>query len=157
MSFPISQFIPSTPWPQICFLHLWFNFCFVNEFTCTISLDSTYKWCHTCLSLIYFTQYDNLYYRPLLNWPGIKIANKNISKILRGVNLEVQNNSVFKGYLRCLSGKESFCQCKRHRRCGFDPWVGKIPWRRKWQPTPIFLPGKSHGQRSLEGYSPQGC
>jgi len=40
----------------------------------------------------------------------------------------------------------------------FDlPRVGKIPWRRKWQPTPLFLPGKSHGQRSLEDYSPQGC
>ena len=52
------------------------------------------------------------------------------------------------------SGKESACQCKRRRRHGFDPWVGKIPWRRKWQPTPIFLPGESHGQRSLAGYSP---
>ena len=38
-------------------------------------------------------------------------------------------------------------------RCGFDPWVRKIPWRRKWQPTPVFLPGESHGQRSLAGYS----
>ena len=37
------------------------------------------------------------------------------------------------------------------------PWVGKIPWRRKWQPILAFLPGKSHGQRSMEGYSPQGC
>ena len=36
----------------------------------------------------------------------------------------------------------------------FDPWVGKIPWRRKWQPTPVFLPGEFHGQRSLAGYSP---
>jgi len=42
-------------------------------------------------------------------------------------------------------------------RPGFDPWVRKIPWSRKWQPTPGFLPGKSHGQRSLAGYSPQGC
>ena len=41
-------------------------------------------------------------------------------------------------------------------KCGFDPWVGKIPWRRKWQPTPVFLPGKSHGRRSLVGYSPRG-
>ena len=41
-------------------------------------------------------------------------------------------------------------------RLGFDPWVGKIPWRRKWQPTPVFLPGEPHGQRSLEGYSPWG-
>ena len=39
----------------------------------------------------------------------------------------------------------------------FDPWVGKIPWRRACQPTPLFLPGESHGQRSLEGYSPWGC
>ena len=38
------------------------------------------------------------------------------------------------------------------QRCWFDPWVGKIPWKRKWQPTPVFLPGKSHGQRSLVGW-----
>ena len=38
----------------------------------------------------------------------------------------------------------------------FDPWVGKIPWRRKWQPTPVFSLGETHGQRSLVGYSPQG-
>ena len=46
------------------------------------------------------------------------------------------------------------CQCRRRR---FYPWVGTIPWRRKWQPTPVFLPGKSHGQRILAGYSPRGC
>ena len=45
-------------------------------------------------------------------------------------------------------------KCRRH---GFDPWVGKIPLRRVWQPTLVFLPGKSHGQRSLAGYSPWGC
>ena len=48
-------------------------------------------------------------------------------------------------------------QCRGHRRHGFDPWVGKIPWRKKWPPTPVFLPRESHGQRSLEGCSPQGC
>ena len=48
-----------------------------------------------------------------------------------------------------LRGKESTCQCSRHQTHGFDPWVGKIPWRRKWQPTPVFLPGEPHGQRSL--------
>ena len=52
------------------------------------------------------------------------------------------------------SGKESACQCKRCKRLGSDPWVRKIPWRRAWQPTPIFLPGESHGQRRLVGYSP---
>ena len=42
-------------------------------------------------------------------------------------------------------------------RPGFDPWVRKIPWRREWQPTPVFLPGESHGQRSRVGYRPWGC
>ena len=49
-------------------------------------------------------------------------------------------------------GKEPACQCRRHKRHGFDPWIGKIPWRRVWQPTLVFLPGESHGQRSLVGY-----
>ena len=52
-----------------------------------------------------------------------------------------------------LNGKESTCQSRRRR---FDPWVGKICWRRKWQPTPVFLPGTFHEQRSLSGYGPQG-
>ena len=56
-----------------------------------------------------------------------------------------------------LSGKKIHLQCRSHRRPGFDPWVGKIPWRRKWQPTPVFLPGEFCGQRSLVGYSPWGC
>ena len=55
------------------------------------------------------------------------------------------------------SGKELTCQCRRHKRYGFDPWVGKMPWRRKWQPSAVFFPGESHGQRSLVGYSPWGC
>ena len=49
------------------------------------------------------------------------------------------------------------CQCRRGRRGSFDPWVGKIPWRRAWQPAPVFLPGKPHGPRGLAGCSPQGC
>ena len=53
-----------------------------------------------------------------------------------------------------LSGKESTCQCRRHE---FDPWVGKIPWRRKWQTIPVFLAGESHEQRSLVGYSTWRC
>ena len=53
------------------------------------------------------------------------------------------------GFTGSASGKESTCQCRRPRRCQLDPWVRKIPWRRKWQPTPVFLPGESHGQRSL--------
>ena len=52
-----------------------------------------------------------------------------------------------------LSGKEFACQCHRLR---LNPWVGKISWRRKWRPTPVFLPGEFHGQRSMAGYSPWG-
>ena len=57
------------------------------------------------------------------------------------------------GLPRWLSGKESAYQYRRH---GFDPWVRKVTWRRKWQPTPVFLPGKSHGQRSLAGLQSMG-
>ena len=60
--------------------------------------------------------------------------------------LALPKASVAQWYRVCL-------QCRRH---WFDPWVGEIPWRRAWQPTPIFLRGESHGQRSLVGYSPWG-
>ena len=55
------------------------------------------------------------------------------------------------------SDKEPACQIRKHKRCRFSPWVGKIPQRRSWQPTPVFLPGEFHRQRSLVGYSPLGC
>ena len=54
----------------------------------------------------------------------------------------------------CLRWQSVCLQCGRP---GFNPWVGKIPWERKWQPTPVLLPGKSRGRRILEGYSPWGC
>ena len=53
-----------------------------------------------------------------------------------------------------MGGKEPTCQCRRHKRQGFDSWVSKIPWSRAWPPTPVFFPGESHGQRSLAGYGP---
>ena len=52
--------------------------------------------------------------------------------------------------------KKITCQRRKRKRHRFHPWVGKIPWSGKWQPTPVFLRGKSHGQRSLVGYSPWG-
>ena len=58
----------------------------------------------------------------------------------------------FIGFPGSTSGKEPACQCRRHKRHRFNPWVGKIPWRRAWQPTPVFWPGESHGQRSQVGY-----
>ena len=57
------------------------------------------------------------------------------------------------GFPGGANGKESTCQCRRR---GFDPWVGKMSWSRKWQLTPVFLLGKLHGQRNLVGYSPWG-
>ena len=60
------------------------------------------------------------------------------------------------GFPGGTSCKEPARQCRRCKRHGFSPWAGKIPWRRKWPPTPVFLPGESHGQRSLEGCSPRG-
>ena len=59
--------------------------------------------------------------------------------------------------LSWCSGKEFTFQCRRSKSCRFNPWVGKIPWSRKWQPTLVFLPGKFQGQKSLAGYSPRGC
>ena len=95
-----------------------------------------------CLSLhIFFKIYilkDTISYIPL-----IIHFNVSLSLILNKFNH-------LNGLPRWLSGKESACHCKRHR---FNPWVGKIPWRRIWQPTPVSLPGKRRGQRSLVGYS----
>ena len=62
-------------------------------------------------------------------------------------------SSRLSGLPRRLSGEQAACRC---RTLGFDPWVWKIPWRRKWQLIPVFLSGKSHGQRSLAGHCPWG-
>ena len=62
---------------------------------------------------------------------------------------------MFRGFPGGSVGKESACYAGDRLQCqkpGFDHWVGKIPWKRKWQPTPVFLPGKSQGQRSMVGY-----
>ena len=64
--------------------------------------------------------------------------------------VETEYSKVVKGFPGGASGKEPACQCRRHKRYGFDPWVGKIPWRRAWQLTPVHLPGESHRQRRLE-------
>ena len=70
------------------------------------------------------------------------IANKSVESWASQVALVVKNPPVNAG--RC-------------KRCGFNPWVGEIPWRREWQSIPVFLPGEFHGQRSLAGYGPWGC
>ena len=61
------------------------------------------------------------------------------------------------GFPGGTNGKETICQCRRHKRRRSDPWVRKIPWGKTWQPTPVFLPREPHGQRSLAGYRLWGC
>ena len=64
-------------------------------------------------------------------------------------------NLMFPGFPGGAGGKEPTCQCRRHKKFAFDPWVGKILWKRAWQPTPVFLPGESHGQRSYDPWGSQ--
>ena len=82
-------------------------------------------------------------------------------EIYRLWNRVKSNNKMILDHLRGFhggaSGKEYSCQSRRCKRCEFNPWVRKIPWRRKWYRTWVFLPGKFLGQRSLEGYSPWGA
>jgi len=66
---------------------------------------------------------------------------------------EQRNDTHTDGLCWWFCGEELACRCRRHR---FNPWVRKISWRRKWQPFPVFLPGKSQGQRSMPGYCPRG-
>ena len=67
-----------------------------------------------------------------------------------------QYNRNLGGFPGGTSSKEPACQCRRCKRCGFNLWVRKIPWKRAWQPSPVFLPGEFHGQRSLAAYGPWG-
>ena len=131
---------------------------------------------HVFMGIYVFSSEISGHVAPCLTvWGTAKLFSKEfyhfaIMPIIRvGCSFSTALLALFMVYLFCYShpsGYEGFtggsvvkefsCQCRRHRRCRFDPWIGTFPWRRKGQPTPVFLPGKSHGQRSLEGYSPWG-
>ena len=68
----------------------------------------------------------------------------------------ILTDKLLDGFPGGANGKKSTCQCRRLKKHRFNPWVRKVPWRRALQPTPVFLPGEPHGQRSLVGYSPWG-
>ena len=70
--------------------------------------------------------------------------------VSRSEGLSIAQHTAAGGSPSGTSSKEPTCRCRRHKRCRFNPLVRKIPWRRKWQPTPVFFPG----QRSLAGYGP---
>ena len=102
---------------------------------------------HKTLKNIKQKQYCNKFSKNFENGPYKKIFKKSL----------LSPFCFPRGLPRLLSSKELVCQHRRHKRRGFDPWFRKIPWRRKWQPTPVFLPGESHGHRNLVGYSSWGC
>ena len=79
----------------------------------------------------------------------------NVSYVVMGLSVITRSPPAPQGFPGGASGQELSCQlsCRRHKRFAFDPRVGKIPWRRAGQPTPVFLPGESYGQ-SLAGYDP---
>ena len=84
---------------------------------------------------------------------SVSLREKGRSGVQFGHTVKGHIDSI-QGFLGGASGKEPTCQCRRRKKHGFDPWVRKIPWRRAWQPTPAFMPGEPHGQRSLAGCSP---
>ena len=106
-----------------------------------------------CRALILTFSDSAQLYGHFYNLPSLWISPKGLKDRLYASS-HCSFSSLTPGLPRWYSGKESACHCRRHKRQGFDPWVGKIPWRRKWQLTPIFLPGKSHGQGNLPDYSP---
>ena len=101
-----------------------------------------------------------------LHWPGmvfqglprslLRMRKRNVGKqpCLQDIWWSVFRDPEFPGG---PSGKEPACQCRRRKRHGFYAWVAKIPWRRAWQPTAVFLPGESHGQKRLAVCSKWGC
>ena len=98
-------------------------------------------------------------YLKLVSFTGlISLLSKGLARVFSSTTNSkasiLRHSAFFMGFPGGASGKEPACWCRRHQRCRLDLWVGKIPWRRAWQPTLIFLPGESQGLRSLVGYSP---
>ena len=126
----------------------------VEENTHTLSVEDSNSHPQALLPEASSTGRDD----PLLSALGAfqnYLLNLTHSKALR-MGEEGREEGTERGFPGGTSGKEPTCQCPRCRRCGFDPWAGKIPWRRAWQATPVFLPGTSNGLRSRLGCSPWG-
>ena len=102
----------------------------------------------TIITLFFFSPLLMILSYKILRWPksslGFFMLWKNLTKHFGQLSISI-------GLPRWFSGKESACQCRTCRRHLFNPWFRKIPWRRNWQHTPVFLPGKSHRQRGLAG------
>ena len=105
--------------------------------------------CYFLLQGIFLTQGSNPSVVRLLRWYAHSLLCylESPEKMMRRGNSK-KEVPVFPGG---ANGKERVCQCRRHKRCEFDPWIRKIPWRKAWQPTPVFFPGESQGWQSLVG------
>ena len=116
--------------------------------------------CH-CIKSLHWMLINWIFQSRWKNVPSEKEKKKEKKCSLKVTHLtDSQNISCiyhYSGFPGGAIGKESAYRCRRHKRVGLIFGSGKIPWRRKWQPTPVFLPGESHGQRSLLGYSTWGC
>ena len=124
--------------------------------------------CHCLVSEIFFatqreiTKFPIYHHSPIYGWID-RYTNHTYIHLYRHIHINRWITETIRLYptrLLCpwwLSGKESACQGKRHRRRRFNPWVRQIPWSRRWQHTPEFLSGKFYRQRSLVEYSPWGC
>ena len=148
---------------------LWpYGLCGLPGFSCPWHFPgkSTGAGCHFLLQGIFPTQRLNLCLLHLLHWqvdslplaPPCSVFQSCLT-LCNPMDCSTPGFPVlhyFSELPRWHSGKESTCQCRRCKRHGFNPWVRKMPWSRKRQPTPVFLPGKSHGQRSLADCSPWG-
>ena len=113
--------------------------------------------CHALLQEIFLTQGLNLNLLCFLHWQVSSLSLQPPGKpIQHSSHMGKKRYEIYqsRGFLGGASGKEPACQCRRHKRRRFSPWVGKILWKRAQQPSPVFLPGESHGQRSLAGYGP---
>ena len=146
----ISRFIFLQGQVQFCFVKpfafiymydsYWWN---VQVFFNTIYYSETFQTLRvrTCYLQLWKCLFFNFFYNNFI-WSPKTMLNKKLQQYFVFKLYLVQFSIIYReqGLLSWCSGKESACQCRRR---GFDPWVGKIPWRRKWQPNPVFLPGKS--------------
>ena len=147
-------------------VHLWICFCtmvpvpwtFCRMLTGGVIICVNSLYLGACIDLfIYLDKFSN--YRQwcrntldLCNCPFFPLPYISVTSFSRIAS--IISGKILPNYPWWLNGKESASQCRKHV---FSPWTGKILWRRKWQPTPVFLPGEFHGQRSLVGCSPWNC
>ena len=124
-----------------------------SKFSCNSGMGTTVSACMFSCVRLFMIPWTIAHEAPLSMgfhrqdcWSGLPFPTPGTT-----INKFLLKNTGLPWWLRWLS------VCRQRGRPGFDPWVGKIPWRRKWQPTPVLLPEVSYGWTSLVGYSPWGC